>query len=409
MKNNLKNQIFWNTLGSGFHSFNSLFFLIIVTRINGIKSAGIFTLCFATASIFYTIAVYSGRTYQVSEREKQIDDKEFIFNRAFMSCLMIVIALIFGLTSKYVGVKLFVLLILCIVKLIEALSDVYHGILQKHNRLDIVGKSLLIRSLFDIILFVIMDLITNNIILSCLSLIMVSLLTLVLYDIPKTKLYKNETKKLNVKASFSIIKMGFFTFGFTFISNYLVNAPRYAIDNLLGEEFQTIFGIIVMPASIILLANQFALQPAITKLNDCYKQNDKRGFIRIIRILSLITIAVGLVATLAAYLIGIPVLNLLYGLTLNDYLTGLLIIICGATLSSLSCILSNALVILRKTKVEFSIYVISTIFALFLSGYLTKTYSFNGAVVSYLLIMTCLFVLSMIYFEFVARCKVRWK
>ena len=36
MKNNLKKNVIWNTLGLTFNSFNSLFFLIIINRINGI-------------------------------------------------------------------------------------------------------------------------------------------------------------------------------------------------------------------------------------------------------------------------------------------------------------------------------------------------------------------------------------
>ena len=42
-------------LGTGFNSFNSLFLMIIVTRLNGIKDAGIFTLGFSTACILFVI------------------------------------------------------------------------------------------------------------------------------------------------------------------------------------------------------------------------------------------------------------------------------------------------------------------------------------------------------------------
>ena len=43
MKNNLKKNVIWNTLGLTFNSFNSLFFLIIINRINGIDDGGIFS------------------------------------------------------------------------------------------------------------------------------------------------------------------------------------------------------------------------------------------------------------------------------------------------------------------------------------------------------------------------------
>ena len=101
MNNNLKKSYFWNTLGSGLNSCNSLFFLIIVTRINGIKDAGIFTLSFATACMLYVIATYSGRTYQVTETDKKIKDNDFIFHRFLSAFLMLIISIIFGLVNGY--------------------------------------------------------------------------------------------------------------------------------------------------------------------------------------------------------------------------------------------------------------------------------------------------------------------
>ena len=85
----LKNFI-WNSLGTGINSFNSLFFLIIVTRINGLETAGIFSIAYATATILYTLAMYSGRLCQVTDIENKIKDKDYIKNRA-LTCLIMLI------------------------------------------------------------------------------------------------------------------------------------------------------------------------------------------------------------------------------------------------------------------------------------------------------------------------------
>ena len=64
----IKNFI-WNTIGIMLNSFNSLFFLIVVSRINGLNDAGIFSLAFSTALLLYTIGLYSGRMFQVTDIE----------------------------------------------------------------------------------------------------------------------------------------------------------------------------------------------------------------------------------------------------------------------------------------------------------------------------------------------------
>ena len=84
-----RKNFIWNLLGTGFNSFNSLFFMIIVTRINGVNDAGVFTIAFATATILYFIGVYSGRIYQVTEPNKAITNKEYIVNRIITTLCML--------------------------------------------------------------------------------------------------------------------------------------------------------------------------------------------------------------------------------------------------------------------------------------------------------------------------------
>lgn len=49
---NLRKNFTWNLVGSTAWAFVSLFYMMIVTRINGIDDAGIFSFAFSTASFF---------------------------------------------------------------------------------------------------------------------------------------------------------------------------------------------------------------------------------------------------------------------------------------------------------------------------------------------------------------------
>lgn len=409
MNNNLKKSFFWNTLGSGLSSVNSLVFMIIVTRINGIKEAGIFTLCYASACMFYVIATYSGRTYQVTENNSEIKDIDYITHRIIAAIIMLLISLLFGIINKYSELKITILILLCILKAIEAICDVFHGIIQKNERLDIVGKSLLIRSVLNTIAFLITDLLTNNLIIACVSLLVIDIVILILIDIKYALKYKDKSKKVTNKAILKIFTLGFYTFGFSFIANYLVNAPRYAIDKVMNEDFQTIFGIVVMPATVIMLINQFIVQPIITTLKSNYTNKDKKSFLNIIYKVIGVTILTGFVAIIAAYFLGIPVLNLLYGIKLNNYLYSLLLILFGATLYTCASVLSNSLIVLRKTKIQLVIYLISSLFAFFISYKLVKIYDFSGAIYSYVLTMLLLLILYVAYFIITMNKKNIWE
>lgn len=409
MNDNIKKSFFWNTLGSGLSSCNSLLFLVVVTRINGLINAGIFTLSYASACMFYVIATYSGRTYQVTETDSELNDSDFVFHRIISSIIMLIISILFGIINKYANTKMLVFVLLCILKSIEAICDVFHGIIQKNNRLDIVGKSLFLRSVLNIILFLVVDILTKSLILSTISLIVIDVIVLLLIDFRYSLKYKEKFTKFNYHAIYKIFSLGFFTFGFSFIANYLVNAPRYAIDSIMSEEYQTIFGIIVMPATIIMLINQFIIQPLITTLKNDYSDKDKKSFITLIIKIIIVTITTGLISIICAYFLGIPVLNMLYGIKLNNYLYSLLSILLGATLYTIANVLSNSLIILRKTKIQLILYIITSIFAFLISYKLVNLFGFNGAIYSYVLIMSMLLILYIIYFIIVVNKKNIWE
>ena len=75
-----KKNFIWNTLGTGVNAFNSLFFMIAVTRLNGIDDAGIFSIAFSTACIIYVLRSIC-RANISSNRARQINNKQRIHSK----------------------------------------------------------------------------------------------------------------------------------------------------------------------------------------------------------------------------------------------------------------------------------------------------------------------------------------
>ena len=95
IENNLKKNFIWNTLGTAIYTFNSLFFMIMVTRINGLEQAGIFTFAFSFACMIQVIGTYAGRTYHVTDRDKECSDMNYIYQRLITCFIMLLIGLVF--------------------------------------------------------------------------------------------------------------------------------------------------------------------------------------------------------------------------------------------------------------------------------------------------------------------------
>ena len=132
---NFRKNFIWNALGTGLTSFNSLFFLIIVTRINGEELAGMFSIGLAIGLILYTIGLYSGRVCHVTNTDSNITDKDYMLNRSLTCIFMMILAVLIVIIRGYSGIKLDIIILLCLFKCFEAFSDIFYGIMQKNDYL----------------------------------------------------------------------------------------------------------------------------------------------------------------------------------------------------------------------------------------------------------------------------------
>ena len=392
----LKNFI-WNSLGTGINSFNSLFFLIIVTRVNDIHTAGIFSIAYATATILYTLAMYSGRLCQVTDIENKISDKDYITNRIITCLMMFVGAAGFLVIQRYSAFKTTIFALLAIFKGIEAFSDILYGVMQKNDILYKSGQSLSLKGFIGIAAFLIVDLITRDLRWACFAVILVNILVLAIFDyFMITRKLIDSTRKIDKSNVLSIFKSEFFVFVNSFAGIYILNAPKYAIDSFLTEDIQAIYGYIMMPATVMTLFTQFIVMPFLGKMKEMYENKQLKEMDQVTFKIKLIVIAFGAFAVLAAFLIGPEFLGLVYGLDLTAYRMNLCVIIGSYIFYAISYINLVTLTTIRHTFVQFVIYVASMIIAFIGSTVLVNKFGINGATFSCTTTLAIQFILYVI-------------
>lgn len=403
--NIVKKNFLYNAVGSTVNASISLIFMIIVTRINGTDKAGIFTFAFSTSCLFQVIGLFAGRAYQVTETNKNYKNKVFVYNRIISCILMFVASVLFVVIRGYNFYKCSIIVLLIMYKMVEAFSEVLYGIIQKNDELYKVGISLFLKGILSVASFLILDIFTKNIELSILSIIFVNILIIIFYDFKNAEIINVLKEKINNKFVFLIFKFGFFTFLLTILTQYIINASKYAIDGNMSNESQTIFGIILMPATLVILCGQFLIHPFLNKLTQLLKEKRYKEFKNIVCKLVVAIFIFGIIIDIIAYLIGIPFLELIYGISLKKYKIDLIIIITGAVFFGMSYIFSNALIAARNTFIQALIFIITSLFALVDSNLLVSKQGIYGASISYMLSMLLLLVLFIISFLFVSKRK----
>lgn len=389
---NLRKNFLWNSVGYTASAFVSLFYMMIVTRINGIDDAGIFSFAFSTASVFLIIGVYSGRTFQVTDKNKKTTDSDYFYLKIVTCATMLIAGLGFCFFRGYSGDKFIIIIFLIIFRALEAVTESAYAVIQKKDRLYQVGRSLFIKAVGSLIGFFVMDYLTRNIALSCMMIILVNLLVMVFYDFSKLQKTGFHFQPFNSSKVWYLLQIGFFTFGFTFLNLYIVNAARYALDSTASDSMQTIYGIIAMPATVLSLIGQYLIQPFLTNLKKFFA-TDTQKFQNLVLKLCLALLGAGGLCVLVAGVLGIPVLELLYAIDLDGNLPCLLLIMIGGVFNSLVLVISTALVTMRRTGDQFWIYCVTSLAAFVLSQAFVTTNGVLGACLSYMISMMLLFLM----------------
>jgi len=392
MKNNIKKNYIWNTIGALTISLTSLFYTMILSRFSDINSVGIFSFGFSFACMMVTLASFGGRTYQVTDTKDEIKTSTYILTRYITVLVTFILVIIFLLFKNYSTEKNIIIVLLCTFKFFEEISDVYYGIIQKKKKLYKVGIYQFVKSLINLLLFIISILIIKKLIISVI-LITINNIIFSLFlernDAKKEKTWKLEIDK---KEIIKLLKINLYICLYTFLSAYLVSSPKYAIDTYLTNEIQAIFNMLIMPATLMLLIGGFIINPILVDIAEIYDKKEIKRLKIIIKKVIFLLFVLGLFGIIGTYLLGTNILGIIYGIDFSEYKIQLVIIIIGATIYTLTTILGTIFITMRKIKIQVIIAIICSFFSYFISNVMVNKYGLDGGVYSYLFTMLFRFI-----------------
>lgn len=389
------------------NSFQAVVILMVISRIDNIIDAGTFVIAYAIANLLIMIGRYGVRQYQVSDIKEQFSFNEYLTLRAFTTILMILSAAIYIATLYFNGSydleKSAVVIFICGIKAVDAFEDVFHGFFQQQARLDIAGKILTFRLFVYIAEYMIVYYITHNLILTTVICLITTILLSVslngfamkTFSYKKTSISKTHLKELAIDC--------FPIFISTFLMAYVANAPKYSIDIVLSSHDQAQFNYIFMPVFVISLLSTFIYQPMINRLAIIWNEKKIRQFWYLILRQSIIIGGLTIIAIIGGYLLGIPVLSLLYGVDLSAYKTELIILLLGGGLLALINFFTMVITITRYQKHLIWGYLIISLGFLFGGKGIAGAYGIMGISSFYTISMIALALIFLIYIFVIAQ------
>lgn len=397
-----RDSYIWNMVGSMLMAFQSVIMLMILTRTVGLVEAGVFTIAYANANLFLTIGKYGMRNFQVSDVKNQFTFAEYLTSRWITSLAMLVVSAAYVLyiaaANGYTFEKSMVIIWMCLFKIVDVVEDIFQGMYQQRGRLDIASKALSLRMIFTILVFGVGVIILQNQLAALIISTIFTTVILVIFLKWTYEPFRGMKGSLDKSNLFQLLKSCFPLFAGTFLSFYIGNAPKYAIDALLSDKLQACYGFIAMPVFVIGLLNGFIFNPMLFHMSHLWAERKIKKFVGKTAFQVLLIAIITIVCIVGAYLIGVPVLSFMYNTDLHPYKAELIILLVGGGFLGLSGLLAAVITIIRFQKSIAWGYAVVAVLAYLFSDGVVKKYEMMGASLLYTILMGVLCVCFLVLF-----------
>jgi O-antigen/teichoic acid export membrane protein len=306
--------------------------LMVLAKLGSPEEVGQFALSLAITAPVITFASLFLRGVQATDAKDQYRFGDYLALRISTTVLaLLTIAGIVFLTG-YKGETALVILVVGLAKACEAISDVLYGLLQKHERMDRIAKSMMIKGPLSLIALSLGVYLTGSVVWGAIGLALVWALILVGYDIrngvwilaspqtwPSRKFAAEAAGLSKLRPHWSITTLRSLVrltlpLGFVMLLISLnPNIPRYFVVGYLGERELGIFAAM----AYIMVAGDTVVgalgQSAVPRLAKYYAEGMTEAFNALLLKLVGIGALLGVMGVLVVLVAGSEILTLLYG------------------------------------------------------------------------------------------------
>lgn len=406
-----KRIVLWNAAGSAVYAFMSFFMLLVVVRICGDVEGGIFSMGYAIAQLMLAVGVFEATTYFATDAGNRFSHEQYLAFKIITCVAMVIASVFYVMTFQFDAHRASVAYALCAFRLFEALSQYWYAAFQKAERLDLGGFSTVWRSVISIVLFAGVLLLTYDVVLAIVVATVVEVVWLAAYDIPRLRRIVRVGKPdFSPRPLMQLFWACLPMFLSSFLATYLTNIGKYAINDVGTDAMQTVFNILFMPAFVINLFLIFFMRPTLTTLARLWIERNAAPFMKILAKLLVLAAIITLCVEIGCALVGIPFLELFYGMSLEGYTAALLVLMLGGGFLSASNVFYNALVVIRDQHTVLIGYVAAIIVASLISVPLVAEQGVMGACIAYMASCVVLFFAFLLIFAVCAIRQMRtWK
>ena len=346
----IRSNMLWNVTGSIAFIGAQWMMTVLVVHLAGYTAAGHLSLGLSLTNIFTNISYFCIRNFQVSDAAAKYSADNYVTHRAVATAAAFVLYGVFVLWNGYPPYVTVFLLLFMVYRLHEPIVDVFHGIDQKAWRLDVAGKSFLMRSVLTLTAFVAVLYVTGSLIVTTAVMLVCAYGVIAAFDIPGAYRCSPFCIRLDREPLVSLTRECAPLFVYAICLNAVVPIPRYFLERIAGSEVLGFYSSVAIPASVIQLLASYIFTTFTGLFAGYLARNEKERFLALFWKLTGAVILLVLLSLGGSALLGEWALVLLFTESIRDYAYLLLPTIACCGLIALIWFVGTVLTILRDRR-----------------------------------------------------------
>lgn len=378
----LRRSLSWSLIGNVYFAAAQWLLLVVIAKFGSAAMVGQFSICLAIVTPIMTLTNLQLRVVQATDTQNQYMFRDLMGLRLLTIVVSVLLALIavfaFGYDSETAMVLGFVLL----AKAVESASDVSHGVFQKHENMRALAISKIIKGTIAIPVFAAILQTSGSLVWAAFGWMVSWLISLFIYDLPKTKRYEAVFPRIRWKECLRVVKICL-PLGIVFMLTSLnTNIPRFFIERSVGVEqlglFTAVSYLLVAGSTVVSALGQAATFRLAKSLDD----KEFGHFYRLTYKLMGLGLAMGLLGIAAAAVAGKTILTLLYTAEYAQYSTVFLIVTVAGLIDYVAVFGGYGLSATKKFGVQPYLGLIWTAAVIVSCFFLVPAYGVEGAAYS---------------------------
>jgi O-antigen/teichoic acid export membrane protein len=307
----------WALAGSTIYSISQWLLVVALARFGSPIAVGQYSLGLAVAGPVMVSAGLGLRTLVAADARGAYSFADYFLLRAIMTLGALLVVTLIVWWVGYRWETAVVLILVAVMKAIEAFSDAFHGFLQKHDRGDWIAISLTVKAAASVSVAAVVLAFSENTIFAVSALALSSAVvfwSLDRYavrriDVTLPELFRQADMARSRRLFMAALPVGI-TLGLVSVQ---ANVPRYYIEGLLGEWELGVFSAVssLMFAGVVCVSA--ACQAAASSLARAHHAGDGRAFAEISRRLYAVAGGLGICGIIVAVFAGRSTLVFLFG------------------------------------------------------------------------------------------------